>query len=397
MKKGLLIFIMLTAVFLLRGQGLLPEVSTESQPLWYYIQAVGEDTRVDRVFEAKGDYLYGEALNKNNDAQLFRFEKEGANYYIISKPTGKKVDAVMNADEETLGLSVSGVTFKFEVLNINYFNITSARAPVGGDASKIYAHQGNSASSYKILLVNTSWNKETNSQYSFVPYETVNIEYSSGTTEVWYQIFSAKPALGNQCVTDNTATTGAKVNFTVNESTEDNVAQQWKLVQKMTGSKVEFVNKATGNVIQTKSEAAGIYNSILFTQIMDESTGWNLRYLNGGQYVISGEEEDGIIRYWNFTKDGETPKKYNGANLIFSDFAWRLKKLSDSGGTDKKEISIGNNDIVVYAYDGRVFVKGIDEFQVKTIQGIPVDKKRQLPVGIYLVTVGNKTVKILVR
>ena len=59
----------------------LPEVSTAENPKWYYIQVLGSDTRVGRVFTAEGSKVYGREISASIDPdvtskQLWRFEKE---------------------------------------------------------------------------------------------------------------------------------------------------------------------------------------------------------------------------------------------------------------------------------------------------------------------------------
>ena len=385
---------MMIVTFLLKGQGLLPEISTAANSIWYYVQVVGENNRSDRVFEVKGNYLYGAPIDKTNDAQLFRFERDRTNYYIISKSTNKRLDIVMNGTDESLGISDTGVTFRLQELNTNYFNIISTKA-LAADATKIYAQQGNSGAGYKIVLVNTTYNSTVNSQYSFVRYDAVNLEYSTESAEIWYHIASAKPTYESLYVTDMTETNGVKWNFSVKEKTDNNPAQEWKLVRKA-DEKVEFVNRSTGNIIQTKSEIEDFYYSVLFTKNISESAGWNMEYLNGGQYVISGEEDAGTIRYWHFTEEGKVPDEFVAGNGVFSSgFAWRLKKSSNNHPSANNVIN--NDNIVVYACDGKIIVTGTDVFQIRTIQGISVNKNDYLPVGVYLVTVKNETIKVVVR
>lgn len=60
-KKRLILLVALgfTASMQLAAQ--LPEVSTADNPKWYYIQVLGSDTRVGRVFTAEGSKVYGPA------------------------------------------------------------------------------------------------------------------------------------------------------------------------------------------------------------------------------------------------------------------------------------------------------------------------------------------------
>ncbi|NDV47398.1 hypothetical protein D0T49_10105 [Paludibacter sp. 221] len=395
MKKGFLIFVMATAAFLLRGQ--LPEVSTDSKPIWYYIQVVGDGSdRANRVWTVEGTDVYGRPMETqtNVDKQLFRFEMSGNNFVIINKSTEKIVDVIKDSDAR-LTVSSGGTSFIIaQIPNTNYYNLETTRIPTGGSSGEKWAHQGNSGYSYHIILTGTSYYRGENSKYSFVAYDEVNLTYSDSSTEAWYCITSANPAYQNKCVTDVTASTASLANYTITDIDASNSAQQWKLV-KRTDDKVDFVNKATGNIMSTTSTAGEFYNYTQFTKNDSETNGWTLAYNNGAQYVISGVEEDGNTRYWRMTLDNQVPDKYDTGNILYSDFAWRIKKANGSG-TDLKQVE-SDGEFTVYTENRRIVVEGTEDYTVRTIQGLQVNKTEELPVGIYLVSIGKKTIKVLVK
>ena len=374
----------------------LPEISTVDNPAWYFIQVLGsESARENLVFTAQNNYLYGKVLDKTDDAQLFRFEKNNSNYFIINKLTEKKVDVTMNEGEEALSLSDEGIEFSFAPLADYYYNITASKTPTGGDASKKWAHQANANSSFKIILVNTTWNTGQNSQFSFIPYEDMNLEYSSSELETWYSIESAGSNSG--CITDVTAA-NADIKLEIETYSEGNNNQLWKLLRK--GTETNFMNKATGNIIQTQSNVSG--NNILYnyTQLTDNETsssGWTLTHIRAGQYSISGvENDDNITRYLSVSSEENAPDKYDETKLISSNFAWKFVKRAVA---DQNSIPLVQklDDFYIYSESRRIIVEGTDDYTVKTIQGISVDNDTELLVGVYLVTIKGKTTKLFVK
>ncbi|MCC8145785.1 MAG: hypothetical protein LIO93_04950 [Bacteroidales bacterium] len=396
-NKLLLLMWIVSAIFQQEVFAQLPEISTADNDAWYYIHVgVNGSCREDRVFVAKGTTVFVETLNKASDAQLFRFEKQNNNYFIINKSTSKRLYVGKVDNEECLTLSDAGTEFKLDPLADHYFNITATKTPTGDDATKKWAHQSNSGSSYKIILVNTSWSSGENSQFSFIPYEDMNLEYSDAKTNVWYTINSSeKGADPVKCMTDVSTSTNSTIKIAVEEAQENNSYQLWKLVKK--GSLTNFVNKATGNIIQTQSNISEpniMYNYTQLTTDEADSKGWSLKHIRAGQYAIYGVEEDNITRYLTVTTEGVEPGIYDPNNLIFSKLAWKFNKVSTE--TSLPEI-YEKDDIRIYSENKKIVVTGADNYTIRNIQGIVVNRNIELPVGIYLVTVEGKTTKVLVK
>ena len=393
MKNKLLLLMVVASLFFQQNlTAQLPKVSTADNPIWYYIQVVGTDAdRYNRVFVAKTDGIYGEALNKSSDAQLFRFEQGGSNYYIVSKSTGQKIATGLAGSDPVLTLTENGILFKIETLATHYYTIVATNTPSSGNN---WAHQGNSGYSWRVILTNTSWNTGGNSQYSFVPYESLNLEYSTAGQEVWYSINSAKSGLEGKCITD-VSSNGEAIKLSVNaNASADN--QMWKIVAN--SSKVDFINKSTGNILQTKSdllETNLMYNYTQLTNNLSESDGWTLNYLRAGQYAISGVEEDLITRYLNASVEGSLDE-YNADNLSYSGFAWKFLKTEKN--VSIPVVSDDSSNVFVYVENKKIIVKGADDYTVRTIYGAIIPAKdRELPIGVYLVTVKGKTTKLVVK
>lgn len=394
MKKNLLATLL--SILFICPQGLLaqlPETSTADNPLWYYIQVLGDDSsREDRVFVAKGNYVYGEDLNTNSEAQLFRFEKSGNQYYIISKSANKKVDVAINSGEEALSLSDAGIGFTLDVLG-DYYNITATKTPTGGDSGKKWAHQANNNSSYKIILVNTSWSSADNSKFCFVPYESINLEYSTTGDETWYRLSNAKAGYEGLVLTQ---TNSENTPFELLPEVAGDASQYWKLEK--SGALVHLINKASGSIIQTKSsvlEDTPMFNFIQATQTLSESNGWTLTHRREGQYIISGIEDDNIKRYLNAANVTKAPDTYDSSALLNSGFAWKFNYVGKGGEVNIP--SVEKDEFIVYTENRRIVVVNAENYTVRTLQGVLVDGNNELPVGIYLVTGNGVTKKVLVN
>lgn len=396
-------FVIAVVFFQQKAFAQLPEVSTASDPIWYYIQVLGiDDDREGRVFTVEGTTVSGRKIvNSTNLAevnlQLWRFEKSGDNYIIINRATGQKADITYDATRTISHISLSDnpiTEFKITELG-DYYNIIITNIASGGKADEIYAHQANKGGDgkrdYVIMMVGNDYANALNSSFSFVLFEDFEIEYSTNDSEVWYNIVSAKEEYKNQSIADNTNATNPEYAFTINNTLSDARNQQWKII-KRSDNLVEFINRETNNVIVTKSEMNGAYNITQFAINTENSSGWNLTYLGSGQYSISGEEEDLVTRFLNASVADDAPDVYNAKEAKDSGFAWQFKK--------PETVSINNpggSDVKIYSINGYIFVEGADDYTINNLMGTPVKPNSQVPTGVYIVTVNGATTKILVK
>lgn len=405
-NKFLMILVIAFSLFQQKAFAQLPAASNNSNPIWYYIQVKGlDDKRENLVFTIEGEKVFGRALGSSvAENQLWRFEKDGNAYTIISKSgETKKMDVTYDATKSIRCLSISSnpiTKFEFDSNkgeNLgNYYTIKVTVPPTGGDAAALYAHQANAVGSrnYDIMLVDTEYYDGDNSAFSFVGYDEMNLEHSTSNKTVWYTISSSKDGIAGKCLTDVSVIEDSPIKIEVKDPEKGNDNQLWKLVKK--GTRTNFINKNTGNVIQTSSTVAEpniMYNYTQLTQLESESKGWKLTSLGLGQYSILGSEEDNITRYITATIENSDPETYDENNLLFSAFAWKFNKSIDTSLPPVQEI----NDIRVYSVNKKIVVEGAENFITRNIQGVTVNGKMELPMGIYLVTVNGKTIKVFVN
>lgn len=387
----------------------LPEVSTSDKPVWYHIQVLGDAARADLVYTVENDEVYGRSIVNSIapadvDPQLWRFELNNDEYEIINKATGKKLDIAYAGSPRNITIATIAdepiTKWKLLRVNKNYYQIMATATPAGGNSTEIYAHQANSAGGVRdfvIMFVSTQYYTEPSSYFRFLPYTDYNVQISDETNEVWYYLTSAADGYADKCVTDVTAQSLPYIKFAVENFVEDNEYQQWKAIKNSTDpddKKVQLVNRATGNIIQTNSVENGIFNYVQYTTFASESNGWNLDYIGSGQYEISGIEDDNIMRYLFVGDESSLYPDVYVAGETNSNFAWQFVAVE----TDDTDLPVViEDDITVYTRDRRIYVEGADNYKVWNIQGLQMNKDVQLPIGVYVVMVNGKTAKVLVK
>jgi WD40 repeat protein len=216
----------------------------------------------------------------------------------------------------------------------------------------------------------------------------IPIASADGAT-VWMNIRNPKT---NKYLTDEVSSV-PDMNFIL-ESQSNSQAQQWKIIAKENGN-VEFVNRATGNLISTVTNLDKYYY-VDYTVDPAGNTGWKYALASDGdvQYEVY-TTDDGVISYWNATTNGQAPDVYSTGNTANSTYAWIFSWVDETRtGIHPPLVS---DNIRVYSENKRIYVEGCDEYRVITVSGMPVRKNIELPIGIYLVTVKGKTTKILVK
>jgi hypothetical protein len=405
MKKGFTLTVFLLAL-LLFGRSYaqqMPPTSSSENPVWYYVQVKGSDSsRENLVFTAESSEVHGRVLRNavtgtNVEAQLWRFEDAGDGWFhIVSKVDAKKIDVAYDASR-SIGYAalVETPASKFKLNGNNntagFVSIESALPAPGGSSSEVYFHQANTGGSrdYIIMLVGTDYGYGSNSAFAFVPFVDYNIEYSDATSETWYNIVSGKAGTNNLTVYDNSGQ--GDYPLSVNALENANTAQQWKVVKDAASDGVYLINRSTGSYIQPQSTVQGIFN---LPKLSASATGTRtLEYIGNGQYTISGVEQDGVTRWLHLSSQDETPQEYAVKNAPNSAFAWYFLKVSKNTlGTFMPSTA----PVKITVTDRRIAVDA-DDYTLRSISGSVLKKDSALPAGIYLVTVNDATVKVIVK
>jgi hypothetical protein len=397
---------MLFTLFLAEVAAQLPQVSTASQPEWYYIQVQGEsDGRTDRVFTVEGTSVFGrtmvvEPASPDLDKQLWRFEQSGSNYLIFNKANEKKLGITYNASKDiSVGnLSDSPATQWQLEKNGDYYNIKATVVPSGGDALKVYAHQANNYGNrnFVIMFEESNYNNTANSKFHFVSSKDYSIALSTDEKPVWYFITSAQPEHLNKGITDIVDQAHPHIKFAIETIDVNNDSQQWKVVKKsnaITDERVQFINRATGHIIQTASILNNSFHYIQYTDQTDGSNGWNTNHIGSGQFEVYATENDGIVRYLNLAAQSQQQPDFLGEDTKDTGFAWLFTTVGDNTGLKAQT----SDQPHIYVKDKRIVVAGSDDYVIRNIQGISVAQSVDLSAGVYLVTVREKIYKIIVK
>lgn len=219
---------------------------------------------------------------------------------------------------------------------------------------------------------------------------------SDDNANFWYYIMSADSEYAGKCITDINQSQSGIAKFGIEEKEDGNHYQQWKLIQAVNSENdnVHFVNRATENIIQTKYDFDGYFNA-QSTKDPEESNGWKLEVISGNQIKISGKDDAGFTGYLNVSstlKDAEPIPVESGFSE--SSYAWLFEKAN--WRTSIEEVN-PFADVRIYTLDRRIIVEGTDDYTLNHISGIRVPKDKELPVGVYLVTIQGKTKTVLVK
>lgn len=384
----------------------LPQTSTDADPVWYYIQVLGDESRSGRVMTATDNYdVYGRALIDTPDdtqaaTQLWRVETNHEGYCFINKATGLYMNVRYDSDREIGVACLSkdvACTFSLDALDGDregYFNLRANHTPEGGASDEIYLHQANDGGQrdFVVMMVNDDYANSENSAFRFIQFEDHHINYSDDETEHWYAIFNARDKQTAYCITEAPTDAANNYPFLLENFSNDNLAQQWKLVQRP-GGRVALVNRASGHFIAPASLPIDQYNVIQPAATLALTLGWTITYIGEGQYTVSSKEDDNIVRYWYAATENQAPETYDSSHLTNSGFAWTFVAIDStptgiaSKSSDKLSIRIVGN---------RIVVDGAHHYTVYTTGGMKVNPAQPLPAGIYIIKAEAQTAKVLV-
>ena len=390
----------------LPAQAQKPQTSTADNPVWYYIQVLGDGDRTGRVMtELTGGDVYGRALidSDNTDdmsAQLWRVETAENGYRFVNRKSGRYMNVRYDGNRNIGMAATTAQSCDFRLSEAaagdgNYFNIVAFRTPSGADPSEIYLHQANSGGSrdYVIMMVGTGYSGSENSAFRFVEFEENGLVCSDGETTRWYRIYSA--GLDGLCLQQDTQAAEGEAPFFFAGEQDGNAGQEWKLMRNDDGT-TALVNRATGDAICTETRTNGLLNIVQSAVAATAGTGWTLTYIGKGQYTMAGTESDGITRYLNATEEMGQPDTFLPSdNHQDTGFAFRFRLTAEvptgiSGPAADAPLKVRTED-------GKIHVEGHSRFTVHTTSGLRVDGNSRLPGGIYLVSAGGETVKVYVR
>ncbi len=228
----------------------------------------------------------------------------------------------------------------------------------------------------------------------------------STNVDVWYYISSGNPQYPNRCIVDiNEPGTGvAKFEIQQKSSDTSEHSQQWKLIRPVnaTNDNVHFMNRLTGNIIQTEYDFNGYYYNAQSTTDITQSNGWKLSVVSvssatNTQIKISGVNASGEIGYLNVSSDQNAAEwpPVEDSTFVNSSYSWIFSKVdSNVSSIHEKDLFA---DVKLYVQDRRIVVENVDDYKIYHISGVEVQKNAILPVGVYIVRIQGQSRSILVK
>ncbi|GHT64274.1 hypothetical protein AGMMS50239_21680 [Bacteroidia bacterium] len=371
------------------------ETSTAAAPKWYFIQVKGTGDNAGRVVTEENGKITGQPVTNGlleKAKQLWRIEatSNATRYEIINKNSGKKLDIIYDgALGERIAVTSETPSTVWTILTAQtegYSYLRIVTQPSGGVSGAGYLTQGGTTIDFALYFTkNTPVSDDA--QFQFI---SIDVPIISTDKEIsWLTVFNARGDLSGKCLTEIETT--ADLKLSMQEVTANNHHQQWKIINNPASkSSVNFVNRATGHQIGS-TPIHNIYNYIQYVET--ETNGWTIEPLGNGQYEVhTGPAAAG--KYWNAAIDGEIPANYVAGGSFDTGFAWKFQL------TDEESTAIyapDTNPVRIWVENRRIRVEGAEQYRVYTIYGTSIAGNRELPTGIYLVTVKGKTAKIFVK
>lgn len=362
--------------------------STQAQPVWYHMGVTDGSgsllvcTVEDNEVHARAEAAPGDAAF---DHQLWRFEQDGdKGTVVVNKATGTYLNFKYNS---TLAVTKACVDEKPA-----YFTLT---AKAGGWIVKATT-TGIRDACYLGLTTNASLDNAMEELASepapiaITIYNDKPFKESTAGAEYWYNIVPAATGATGLAMRDNSAA-DKKYPLALSTLQEGDYTQQWMFVRHADTGLYEIVNRKNTLHILTQSVIQDLYNA---AQIgwNDANPGFKVDYIGLGQYSLSSVESDGIERMLSAQKTGADVNSYDGGTLLSSPFAWTLHEAGFSTGIDNAAI-----EAQVKVKDGKIVVPAGQDYTIFNAIGMAMPKDTKLQKGVYVIVIGNHSVKVIIK
>lgn len=217
------------------------------------------------------------------------------------------------------------------------------------------------------------------------------LQMSDKETTYWYRICSAAPGMDGLAMTGLNSTTDVEDNpnmiFMMPTETMDHHSL-WRLTAGKDG-KVIITNRATGFMISNSSEIVGDHN---ITCLTTSSQGFTITNLGDNTFKFESVEDDGVNRCLALAdKDGEV-LTYPESGESSSAIAWKFIPVEIVTGIGTMKAG----QPVIQVKDKRISVTDCPEWQLFNAAGEEMPRTVSLPIGVYMVKMPQRTIKVLV-
>jgi hypothetical protein len=374
------------------------EPSDATAPKWYFIQVRGSEDNAGKVLTEISGKIIGQLQELGLAAQakqLWRIEvvpnTSPVRYEVINKYSGKKLDVFYDEalnERVAVASETPSTVWTIQLQSGNYYYLRIVTQPSGGASGAGYLTQ--SGSSLQSVLYFTKTASNNNAQFQFISMDTPIL--SSDDETAWMSIQSAQSDLSDKYLTEIETAGDIQLSMQTQHLATDPLRQQWKIVSNPNSEgSVNFVNRATGNLIST-TPVYDIYNYIRYATA--ENIGWTIDTLANNQYEVrTGPVEMG--KYWYAATSGQASSNYAKGASLNTGFAWKFQLRDVEFSTAMNVVEY--DSIRVFVKNRRICVEGADQYRVYTVYGTSVNGNSELPAGVYLVTIKHKTAKVLVK
>ena len=212
----------------------------------------------------------------------------------------------------------------------------------------------------------------------------------------WYRICSAVPGMEGYAMTDlNGEVEGEdhedalRMTVAMLPTETEDYRSQWKLTAGEDG-KVVITNRATGFQISNTSQGVGDHNLTWLTA--SGAPGFTVTSLGDYAFKLESVEDDGVNRCLALADRSAEAITYPEAGESTSAIGWKFFPVEIDTGIGSMEAG----RTVVQVMKGRIFVKGCPEWQLFNASGEEMPRTVALPTGVYLVKMGQKSIKVLI-
>lgn len=217
--------------------------------------------------------------------------------------------------------------------------------------------------------------------------------------KIYYKIASAYPEYSQKCIEYQTpASTSAGYYFVVSDMADGNEAQEWEIVAAAEGDSAHYYlrNRRSRRYIGTTGVWKGNFLTPDPATVRSNTSALTIADLNDGQISIR-YTDNGSDRYF-FAADSAAEARPAFNRFAMENSVWAWKVCTASGTPVSVPQLLKDNAAVRVSVVNRVVkVEGADSYSLYNDEGMRIAKGAVLSPGIYFVSVGGVSHKILVK
>lgn len=227
-------------------------------------------------------------------------------------------------------------------------------------------------------------------------WSTVNAQpqESDDDATYWYRIVCTMPNSGSYAMTDcSNLDDVCQLQMLATNETEEK--SQWKIVKHSQNQGVVLINRATGNMIDAKSFELDSLNATQLTTEEPQNP-FHIEKLTGEtpSFSIWSIENDDNQRCLAMIDRNGGPLAYPSSATFGTPIAWQFTLIEEeiTGLSSQQDTPTS-----IRVANHRIAVKGAKRWQLFNALGEEMPQTTDLPAGAYIVKIGAKKVKVMVK